>query len=274
MVTILLEQYCRATATEAKNRENNPQKTGIAHGLNYHFESQTARCRAQLQFELAPLMWQSKTSFAAQAGWWLGNSRDRSGAWPKSISGYHRAMKQEVIVAFLRGINVGGNAVIKMAELKGSFESLGFKKVVPVLASGNVLFESPVTDTAVLRHRLEEMLARKCKIQPVVILRTGSQILKLLKLQPFNNTTVTPQTRLHITFLAEYGKPPAKLSSELVTQGFQVTRISAGEICSVVEVSEKGGTPELMRLLEQQFGKNITTRTWNTIQKIGKLLGA
>ena len=42
--------------------------------------------------------------------------------------------------AFLRGINVGGNNIIKMEELKKVFESMGFLNVKTILASGNVLF--------------------------------------------------------------------------------------------------------------------------------------
>src|SRR4029077_19756102 len=46
-------------------------------------------------------------------------------------------------VAFLRGINVGGNRVLKMDDLRKAFESLGFKDVKTVLASGNVMFDAP-----------------------------------------------------------------------------------------------------------------------------------
>jgi len=49
-------------------------------------------------------------------------------------------------VAFLRGINVGGHRRIKMAELRQAFESSGFQKVKTLLATGNVVFESPKTD--------------------------------------------------------------------------------------------------------------------------------
>lgn len=46
-------------------------------------------------------------------------------------------------VAFLRGINVGGHAVIRMSELQRAFEGLGFENVRTVLASGNVIFDPP-----------------------------------------------------------------------------------------------------------------------------------
>lgn len=49
-------------------------------------------------------------------------------------------------VALLRGINVGGNNIIKMADLKTCFEEMGFANVVTYIQSGNVLFDSNETD--------------------------------------------------------------------------------------------------------------------------------
>ena len=45
-------------------------------------------------------------------------------------------------VALLRGINVGGKTLIKMADLRACFEQLGFDDVSTYIASGNVLFET------------------------------------------------------------------------------------------------------------------------------------
>ena len=44
-------------------------------------------------------------------------------------------------VALLRGINVGGNNMIKMADLKACFEDGGFTDVATYIQSGNVLFD-------------------------------------------------------------------------------------------------------------------------------------
>ena len=49
-------------------------------------------------------------------------------------------------VALLRGINVGGNNLIKMADLKACFEAQGFGNVATYIQSGNVLFTSDDTD--------------------------------------------------------------------------------------------------------------------------------
>ena len=52
-------------------------------------------------------------------------------------------------IALLRGINVGGNNMIKMADLKAAFERRGFQRVSTYINSGNVLFDSELDENAV-----------------------------------------------------------------------------------------------------------------------------
>jgi uncharacterized protein (DUF1697 family) len=182
-------------------------------------------------------------------------------------------MNRLAYVAFLRGINVGGNTIIKMTDLKKAFESLGFTHVTTLLASGNVVFESANSPLLVLKQKIEKELENRFRVQVLTILRTGSQILDLIKSDPFKNAHINPHTKLHVTFLAEETKRGAKFPSQLPSQEFQIVQVSPSEVCSVVEPAPKAGTPELMTLLQKEFGKNITTRTWNTIQKIGNVVG-
>src|SRR5262249_24036943 len=62
-------------------------------------------------------------------------------------------------VALLRGINVGGANVIKMAALKSCLERLGFASVTTLIASGNVVFESSERKAPKLRHQIETALS-------------------------------------------------------------------------------------------------------------------
>ena len=75
-------------------------------------------------------------------------------------------------VAFLRGINVGGNALISMTQLKAYFEQLGFDNVRTYINSGNVIFTSTSTDerklersiTKALVEHFQKMLLRWCSM--------------------------------------------------------------------------------------------------------------
>ena len=51
-----------------------------------------------------------------------------------------------IYVSLLRGINVGGNKKIRMADLRALYGELGFEDVVSLLQSGNVVFKSDLTD--------------------------------------------------------------------------------------------------------------------------------
>lgn len=145
-------------------------------------------------------------------------------------------------VAFLRGINVGGNTKVPMADLKKLFENLGFTQVQTILNSGNVVFSS---NKALKEETLEKELEEKFGFPITIIVKTGDQIKKII--QGFKNK---PNSRevFYITFLK-----------------------NDKEVMSVVDLSSKG-TTDLMKELEKKYGKAITTRNWNTIIRIGEIL--
>ena len=75
-------------------------------------------------------------------------------------------------VALLRGINVGGKTLIKMADLKTCIEELGFDDVSTYIASGNVLFESSERDAAKLEQKIERAIERRFQL-PVKVIVLG-----------------------------------------------------------------------------------------------------
>jgi uncharacterized protein (DUF1697 family) len=177
-------------------------------------------------------------------------------------------MNASTYVAFLRGINVGGNTVISMEDLKKAFAWLGFANIRTILASGNVVFDAVGTDRAVITAKIEQKLKKKFGFEIAVILRTAEEIQTLLAAKPFENAKITPRTKLQVSFLLLNSAQGLKVSERLSGTDFEVFRLTEGEVCSVVEVSPKWGTSDLMRVLEKQFGKGITTRTWNTVERI------
>jgi len=181
-------------------------------------------------------------------------------------------MKLVVYVAFLRGINVGGKTMIGMEELKGAFSSLGFTRIKTVLASGNVLFETREGDLADLTEKIEQTIQSTFGFQIAVILRTAKEIQSLVSSKPFKQNKGTRQTRFLVTFLAETPAHISKISKRLSNNDFEIVRISDRQVCSAVEVSAERGTSDLMKILQKEFGKKITTRTWNTVERIAKLL--
>jgi uncharacterized protein (DUF1697 family) len=171
--------------------------------------------------------------------------------------------------AFLRGINVGGRTV-SMQKLKKTFEALRFKNVRTLLASGNVVFETSSTREAVLEQKIEDKLKNTFGFEIEVLVRTIEELRRLIESNPFIGVKVTQQTRLYITFLSE--KPKSKLHIPYKSQdgNFKIVRASEREVCSVATPSPDSRTVDLMSILEKEFGKEITTRNSNTIEKILK----
>lgn len=171
-------------------------------------------------------------------------------------------------VAFLRGINVGGHKPIKMDALKKTFESLRYRNVATVLASGNVVFETAATSAPKIAAEIEEKLKRSFGHDIGVMVRTIDQIRALSDADLFKRVKVTPNTRLYVTFLSE--KPNGKLKIPYTSpeRDFQILRVSPSEVCSVLTLSPSRGTTEAMKILEKEFGRKVTTRNWNTVEKI------
>ena len=86
-------------------------------------------------------------------------------------------------VALLRGINVGGRTLVKMADLKACFEELGFEGVSTYIASGNVLFASDEDDAAVLATTIEAAIEQRFELPVKVVVldrRSYGRIVKAI----------------------------------------------------------------------------------------------
>lgn len=175
---------------------------------------------------------------------------------------------QNTYVALLRGINVGGHKRIKMAELREMFEALGFERVRTLLATGNVIFSAPATEPAALRQTIESALQAALGYEVSVTLRTLDAIRAMVAGEPFNGIDVTPDTRLYVTFLN--ADPASDLEIPYASQdgNFRILRVADRAIYSVLTLSSSTRTVDLMGVLEKEFGKDITTRNWNTVTKI------
>ena len=66
-------------------------------------------------------------------------------------------------LALLRGINVGGNNIIKMVDLKKCFESMGFSDVTTYIQSGNIIFNSDEKDKSKILDKVEKELSNNFK---------------------------------------------------------------------------------------------------------------
>lgn len=174
-------------------------------------------------------------------------------------------------IAFLRGINVGGHHKLPMLELKAVFRKLGYTDIITLLNSGNVIFNAPTQSVKVIEKEIETALKNTFGFPVPTCVRDAIQIQHLYKSDPFKDIEITKEIRLYVSFLKE--KTTAQLALPWVSLDTSYRIIEAGNtaIISVLDLAISS-TPKAMQILEATYGKNITTRNWNTIERIVKKL--
>lgn len=170
-------------------------------------------------------------------------------------------------VAFLRGINVSGQHKVPMAELQQELIKLGFTNVITLLNSGNVIFESSSDDAELLEKTIAEHLENVFGFQIPVLIRNADTISELINRSPFKNIEVTKDIRLYVSFIKKKTTPDIQLPFATANGSFQILEARDRTIISVVNLSNTK-TTKAMEILEKFFGKNITTRNWNTLNRI------
>lgn len=171
-------------------------------------------------------------------------------------------------VALLRGIGPG-NPNMHSSKLRGVFESLGFSDVQSVISSGNVVFETSINDTGSLESLVEKALPEQLGFTSTTIIRSQEQIEHLLKLDPFEGLQHSTGSYLLVTFF----KNPTQVQFELPYQPPDKTYKLIGSTDNAlftVTDNTQVKTTDLMTWFEKQFGKEISSRTWLTVQGINK----
>ena len=165
--------------------------------------------------------------------------------------------------ALLRGITPM-NA--KMAELRAAFEAAGFTDVKTVLSSGNVVFNARATSDRTLERKataaMEERLGRRF----LTLVRPVAALQRLLEADPYEPFRLAPAAKRIVTFLLATPKTKLKLPIEM--DGARILAMRGTEIFSAYLPNPKG--PVFMTLLEKTFGKDQTTRTWDTVAKVAR----
>jgi len=136
------------------------------------------------------------------------------------------------------------------AKLREAFESLGFTNVMTVIASGNVIFDTPSKSERLIEAKIEKVLATKLSFTTTAIVRNKEYVAALIKKNPFKNVKDERPNYLVVTFFKNRDK----------------------ELCTTLDLND-AKTPDFMRTTEKTYGKQITTRTWKTIHRIAVKMG-
>jgi uncharacterized protein (DUF1697 family) len=151
----------------------------------------------------------------------------------------------------------------KMPDLKRSIETAGFTDVRTILASGNVAFDARASAQSTLERKAEAAMKDVLGRSFYTIVRSQAQLIEMLEADPFAKFKIPAKAKRVVTFLRE--RPTTKIKLPYRFEGVHIVALEDREIFTAYEPHPRG--PIFMTLLERNFGKDITTRTWDTIKK-------
>ena len=97
---------------------------------------------------------------------------------------------------------MGGHKIVKMDQLRKTFEELGFEDVKTYIQSGNVVFKAPAQSPAKLAKRIEERVLRQFGFPVPVVVKTADEIGEVIDNNPLLKEKGIDPSKLHVTFLS------------------------------------------------------------------------
>ena len=154
----------------------------------------------------------------------------------------------------------------KMPELRQAFEAAGFTKVKTVISSGNVVFDARGAGSASLQRRAEAAMDERLGHGFLTIVRPVAALHAMLAADPYRGFRLAPAAKRIVTFLRE--APAASLPLPIELDGARLLRLDGSELYSAYVPNTRGAV--FMTLIEKTFGKELTTRTWDTVAKVAR----
>lgn len=170
-------------------------------------------------------------------------------------------------IALLRGINVSGHRLIKMADLKSMFEGMGFGRVQTYIQSGNVLFES-ADDADALRRRIEHEIEATFGFPVPVVLRTTAEFERILANCPF--AALAEGESLYVALLADVPTQEGVDKLLACTSETDEFRLVGREVYLLYR-QKSHESMFTNNFLERKLSVAATSRNWQTMTRLAAL---
>jgi len=175
-------------------------------------------------------------------------------------------------VALLRGINVGGNNIIPMADLREAMTAMGAEDVATYIQSGNVLFEGGKDPAKAWTKRIEAALSARFDYAASVVVLSHEQLRAVVEDAP-KDFGRDAGYRFDVLFL----KPPLSAAVAIkdipTKEGVDVAVAGAGVVYHS-RLEAKATQSQLARIVGTPLYKQLTIRNWRTTTKLLAMLDA
>ncbi|PDY32025.1 cytoplasmic protein [Bacillus wiedmannii] len=167
-----------------------------------------------------------------------------------------------IYIVLLRGINVGGHKVIKMANLKQMFESIGLKQVKTYIQSGNIVFEYD-EDIKFLKERIQSEIKITFGYDVPVMLRIYDEFINIIKSCPYEADSLLEGESIHVAFLAN----ELSEKDQLLMQKNETEDCYIHEKVVYLFFKNSIRNSKLMNQF-QKLHTPATVRNWRTVNKL------
>ena len=173
-------------------------------------------------------------------------------------------------VALLRGINVGRNKRLAMADLRRLLDGLGYTEVRTLLQSGNAVFTTAASKPEKLARQIEQAVEDELGLDVKCLVRTGDDLRAVIDGNPLGGMA-TDGAKLLALFLSE--TPDATLLTAHDPTQLAPTEIQLGDGV-IYQWCPDGvlAAPPVSSFAEKHLEVTVTGRNWNTVTKLAALL--
>ncbi|MCB9251499.1 MAG: DUF1697 domain-containing protein [Flavobacteriales bacterium] len=174
-------------------------------------------------------------------------------------------------VALLRGVNVSGKNLLKMAELRRVLGSSGFNDVETYIQSGNIIFDHPLQDSTEIEEEIRKSIFKEFGLSVPVIVKTKPEWEDAIHKMPYDLSSGIDTKKLMVTFLRE--KPDLNILNEMLEKfGGNDQVVAVGRQLYLYCPNGLGQSKLTNNLIEQKLRQEATSRNWNTMHALMNLL--
>lgn len=172
-------------------------------------------------------------------------------------------------IALLRGINVGGNNLVAMADLRALLSKMGLENVQTLLQSGNVVFSGPKKSSAALERELEAALAKALKLKIDFHVRTADEWRTVIDANPFISEAKKDPARMVVTCYKSPLDPEKVQAAQAAITGRERLRADGRHL--YMTFPDGQGNSKAAIVVGRMLGAG-TARNWNTVLKLAAIV--
>ncbi len=177
--------------------------------------------------------------------------------------------RDDVHIALLRGVNVGGTKKVPMLELRDLARSLGFGNPRTLLKSGNLVYAAHGKPTDDAASALEQGILQRMKVSTRVVVVTAAELDRIVDENTIDDDDVDPSCLFVSIWRDSYDR---NALLPLLEQDWRHERLHVGSRAAYQHAPDGASESDLVDAVAEVLGDRVTARNWNTIGKLQELV--